>query len=63
MDDMPNFAAWDREKLEQHCVDTYLAVRRLHEEMQHLRVERADAIAAYRQLIINHERTHNDDWK
>lgn len=63
MDDLPNFAAWDKTALEQQCVEDHMTLQRLHEELQIARQERADAIAAYRQLIINHERQHNDDWK
>jgi hypothetical protein len=58
-----HYAALPREDLIQECEHMHARIERLLEALEVARQDRADAIAAYRQLIINHERAHNDDWK
>ena len=48
MNDLPNFAAWDRQTLDKFALEVYLKLQQQQDQLEQLRGDLKDAIAAYR---------------
>ena len=57
MTDAPNFAAWDRQTLDNFALDAYNQMRQLTEANEQLRHDLRDAMAMLRKQF------DEDDWK
>ncbi len=51
MNDLPNFAAWDRQTLDKFALEVYLKLQQQQDQLEQLRGDLKDAIAAYRILM------------
>jgi hypothetical protein len=64
MTDAPDFKTWSRERLEEFVTSAYTKMIAQQETIANLRHDLKDAIRAYRDLIIQHEKEkQNDDRK
>ena len=48
MNDLPNFAAWDRQTLDKFALEVYLKLQQQQDQLEQLRGDLKDAITAYR---------------
>ena len=48
MDDLPNFAAWERQTLDRFALDAYLRLQAQQEALEQLRQDLRDAMAELR---------------
>jgi hypothetical protein len=48
LNDLPNFAAWDRQTLDKFALEVYLKLQQQQDQLEQLRGDLKDAIAAYR---------------
>jgi len=46
----PTFATWERETLDKFALDAYLRLQQQQDQLEQLRLDLKDAIAAYRAL-------------
>ena len=51
MNDLPNFAAWERQTLDKFALDAYLRLQAQQEALEQLRGDLKDAIEAYRAVM------------
>jgi hypothetical protein len=56
MADAPDFSTWEKAALLQFCEDAYKRMQQDQEEIASLKATVKDAIQAYRELIINHDK-------
>ena len=61
MNDLPNFAAWERTTLDKFALDAYLQLQVQQDQIEQLRGDLKDAIAAYRMLIKEPRRSGVED--
>lgn len=61
MNDLPNFAAWERTTLDKFALDAYLQLQVQQDQIEQLRGDLKDAIAAYRTLIKEPRRSGVED--
>jgi uncharacterized protein CbrC (UPF0167 family) len=56
MDDAPDFSTWEKAALLQFCEDACKRMQHDQEEIATLKTAVKDAIRAYRELHINHDK-------
>jgi len=52
LNDLPNFAAWDRQTLDKFALDAYLRLQGQQEALEQLRQDLRDAMQLLRKLTI-----------
>jgi hypothetical protein len=51
LNDLPNFAAWERVTLDRFALDAYIRLQQQQEALEQLRGDLKDAIEAYRAVM------------
>lgn len=54
MSNMPDFAEWSREALQEFCKDSYKRLQDHTEEIAMLQIEVKEAVRAYRELVLRY---------
>lgn len=54
MSNMPDFAEWSREALQEFCKDAYKRLQDHTEEISMLQIEVKEAVRAYRELVLRY---------